>query len=276
MKSLLALPSASSSLPFLLLLLLFLLLPPSSQAFVDPQKVHAKQHASDRTGTSLSIWDHPSFSPWALRSLTNFYLECKRGTTYFDENQVEIIFAATSAAIKCEVCASFHWPHLLDYGLDEDDARLVVRGGLPRGSSDAAQRAARLVEATQYMRSRGGILLPDEKRHLRALMFDEGQLAEILAVSGAMAMIGQFHTFLQANPAQKEDATAAELAAAAAAAAAASGGGRRGRGGGGSGSGGGAAAAPTLDVVDPWMKESGSPYAATLYHSSMARRRVEL
>ena len=198
--------------------------------------VHPHTHSPLRLPQQLKIWSHPAYTPWALRALNSFYLEMKKGTTFFIEQEVEIIAAASSARNKCEPCASFHWPHLLEAGLTEADARLVVRGGLPTGKSDRAERAARLVEATGYLMARSGILLPTERKHLRRLRFNDEQLAEIVAISGATSMMDHYHNFLMATPETE----------------------------------GPLGHTKPLEVIEPWMRDTG-PFADTLYKGAQFR-----
>jgi len=102
---------------------------------------------------------------------------------YFSAQDVEVIFAATSAINNCELCLSFHGMTMTQQGVDAADIAIIVAGGVPEDA-----RLKKLVTATKYAIAHKGIYLEREKKHLSALGLNgEGVLYELNFIVAQMS-----------------------------------------------------------------------------------------
>lgn len=114
--------------------------------------------------------------------LTNYIATLSPGALqHLSAGDLEVIYAATSAANNCELCLSFHAITMLKAGASQADVDAIVAGGLPQ---DAKLKG--LVIASKYALAHKGILLPREKIHLRQLGFGAEKMVEVVFAVGQM------------------------------------------------------------------------------------------
>jgi len=134
-------------------------------------------------------------TPKQLKTVMKTYLPLmgEGAFEYFSGQQIEVIFAAVSAANNCEMCLSFHAMAMGDEKLKNDpaDIKEIVAGGLPK---DPEMR--KLVIAAKYALAHKGVLLPREKLHLASMGIDGEKFMELNFLVGMMSAHNQNYIYI--------------------------------------------------------------------------------
>ena len=182
-----------------------LLLCATASAWEQKEQDAALQEISEMGMPQLAAFRQ--MSPKMLLSITKNYLALMAPDAfeYVDAFDIEVIFAAVSAANNCEICASFHAMVLSNpeapSSLAAEDVAEILSGGLP-----ADPKARSLVIATKYALAHKGVLLEREKAHLATLGFDsEDKMLEIIYCAGVMNSLNMVYIHMISNGVHVED-----------------------------------------------------------------------
>merc|ERR1711988_228208 len=155
----------------------------STSAYTEKDRSEAYKFVEDSGMPLLGAFKR--MTPKMLKTVLSLFLKAKSDDSfeYLNQDDLEILFLAVSAANNCELCLSFHSMALKEK-LSENDLNAMLAGGLP---SPTEKRVYALAVAAKYALAHKGALLRREKEHLATLGFDsEEKLLEVIYACGFM------------------------------------------------------------------------------------------